>query len=264
MLILLDIGNTAVTYGVYRGRKLSAFGSILFDSIPYFIDKNHKSGMSVDNINIVISSVVPKNTDFLKTLISKKNPKKFKIWIAGGNLPIPIRHRYKPGKLGTDRAVNIYGALRLYKPPLLILDYGTAITFDYVSRSGVFEGGMILPGPEIGFQALIKRAALLPKKARLPRKAASFIGRDTYECMRSGILEGYGALSDGLIERFRERYGKNLKVIATGGFASVLRPYTRLMDITDPKHSIKSLFTLFTDFQKVTNPLGLTKKPLEP
>ena len=135
----------------------------------------------------------------------------------------------------------------MYQPPLLVIDYGTAITFDYISRGGIFEGGMIIPGPEIAFQSLIEKAALLPKKIRLPERSASFLGRSTYDCMASGILQGYGAMTEGLITRFKKRFGPRLKVIATGGFSSRLAGFTRSFDVLDPRHSIKSLRLIFDD-----------------
>lgn len=247
MLILLDIGNTAVTYGIYKGGRLLRSGSCIYNDIPKIVKKCLISGYS-SKINVIISSVVPKIT---KSMTLGTGPLRFpgpvpkvKIWVVGRNLPVKIKHRYQFSKLGVDRAVNIYGALRIYKAPFLIIDSGTAITFDYVSKQGVFEGGMIVPGPEVSLQALMERAALLPKNILLPKKAASFLGRTTYDCMVSGILEGYGALTDGLIERFRKRYGKSLKVIATGGFMNHLKPYTRQIDVVDLRHSVKSLLLL--------------------
>jgi type III pantothenate kinase len=173
-----------------------------------------------------------------------------KMWIAGSNLPVKIRHKYNNyNKLGIDRKVNIYGVTRIFSLPILIIDFGTAITCDYVDAKGVFQGGMIIPGPETAYRALGKRAALLPKELPLPRKAKSFLGRDTRDCMESGILEGYGAMTDGLIQRFKKRYGKNLRVLATGGFAEVVRPYAKLIETVDPKHSIKSLLALWRESQ---------------
>ena len=169
-----------------------------------------------------------------------------KTGIIGKEVKVPIRHRYRNiQQLGSDRILNIYGALKIYKAPLLILDFGTAITVDYISRQGIFEGGMIIPGPEIAFQSLIHRAALLPKKSRLPEKSTTFLGKTSYDCMKSGILEGYGAMTDGLVTRFKTRFGKNFKVLATGGFARHLKPYTHSMDILDPLHSLKSLNLIF-------------------
>jgi type III pantothenate kinase len=245
MLILLDIGNTSVTYGVHRKDRLTAFGSVLFDALPNKINKWLSSGGS-STINLIISSVVPKNTQKLKKMYGRK--KNLRLYIAGQNLPVPIKHKYRHlNQLGIDRRVNVYGASRLYKLPLLVIDYGTAITFDYVSRKGVFEGGLIIPGPGLAFQALIQRAAQISDQLRLPAKAPHFLGRTTYDCISSGVLEGYGAMTDGLVQRFRKRLGKGLRVLATGGFTSHLKKHTRSFDIVDSKLSVKSLLLLYRD-----------------
>ncbi len=244
-LLALDIGNTAVTYGFFEKKRLQRHGSVVNCDIPKIIKNWSKSG--VINVNyVLISSVVPYLTLKIKKLLLGSGAK---IRVIGSSLKVPIRHRYRNIKqLGSDRVLNIYGALQMYKPPLLILDFGTAITADYISGKGVFEGGMIIPGPEIAFQTLIHRAALLPKKSRLPEKSITFLGRTSYECMESGILEGYGAMTDGLVERFKARFGKNLKILATGGFARYLKPHTHSIDILDPLHSLKSLNLIFRKF----------------
>ncbi len=245
MPILLDIGNTAITYGIYSGGRLHANGSTLYNGIPKLALKWSNSGLYNDK-NVVLSSVVPKIT---KKVQKYFNPAKgWKMWVAGKNLPLKIHHKYKEiNKLGIDRRVNIYGAIRIYKLPLLIFDFGTALTVDYVSAKGVFEGGLIIPGPEISFQALIGRAALLPKNARLPRKAFRLDARNTVECMNSGILFGYGAMVDGLVDRFKHLYGNKLRVLATGGFSQHLKPFVRSFNRVDPLHSLKSLLLLYKD-----------------
>jgi type III pantothenate kinase len=128
---------------------------------------------------------------------------------------------------------------------LLILDYGTALTADFVSRRGVFEGGLIIPGPELSLQALIQRAALLPKKMRLPRRRRRLLGRTTVECLTSGILDGYGAMTDGLAARLGRLAGRPLHILATGGFAPHVAPYCRVRITTDPGHTLKSLWLLY-------------------
>lgn len=243
MPVILDIGNTSITYGLYDGGRLHASGYCLYNDIPKLFKNWSKSG-KYNLSDVVICSVVPKITH--KVVNSLPKEKGRKIWIVGKHLNIDFPHKYKPfNKLGKDRAVNIYGALRMYQAPFLVLDFGTAIKADYVSAKGVYEGGMIIPGPEIAFQALTERAALLPKKMRLPETSASFLGTNTYDCMNAGILEGYGAMADGLIARFKEKYGKDLRVIVTGGFATHLKPFTRSMDNVDPLHPLKSLLILF-------------------
>ena len=244
MLILLDVGNTAVTCGLFKSGRLAGFRSAQYINIPKLINKWSKSG-DLNNIDVIISSVVPKITLFLKKALKAENTR---IWVVGSSLKVPVKHRYKKASsLGIDRIINAYGGLRMYKTPLLIIDFGTAITFDYVSSKKIFEGGMIIPGPELSFQTLCARAAGLPHKARLPVKAKSFLGTSTHDCLSSGILEGYGAMTEGLINRFKARFGKKLKVIATGGFAKTLSRYTRGFDKIDPAHSIKSLRLLYKE-----------------
>jgi len=207
-----------------------------------------KSGKN-KRLDVIFSSVIPKMTDFLKHKLHSN--KSLKIWTVEDNLPLKIRHKYiNYNMLGVDRKVNIYGAIRMYRLPMLVIDYGTAVTFDYIDSKGTFQGGMIIPGPETAYRALSQRAALLPRELPLPCKTKIFLGRNTRECMESGILVGYGAMTDELIRRFRERYGKKLRTLATGGYAGVIRPYARLIDIVDPRHSVKSLLALWRDYQK--------------
>lgn len=243
IVILLDVGNTSVTYGIYRGGRFQVCGSALLINIPNIIKKCVKSGMS-KSYYVVISSVVPKSTLFLKKALK---PLVSRILLAGKDIPVAVRHNYQPKhKLGIDRLVNLYGAARIYKKrPLLVIDFGTATTFDLLDKKSRFAGGMIIPGPEISFQTLLSRAALIPKSFRLPRKAKGFLGNSTYDCMSSGILEGYGAMTDELIRRFKRHYGNSLQVIATGGFAPYLLPYSSALKSVDLNHSIKSLLILY-------------------
>lgn len=244
-ILAIDVGNTAATVGFYQGGRLKEFGSIYYNDIPKYVAKLIKSGVN-SYLYVVISSVLPKITQKIKSSIKPKSG--LRVWIVGKNLPIKIRHKYNDyTELGCDRKVNIYGATRMYRLPILIIDYGTAITVDYIDSKGIFQGGMIIPGPETAYKALSQRAALLPKELPFPKKSRSFIGRGTRDCMESGILEGYGAMTDELIARFRERYGKNLRILATGGLAGVIRPYTKHIDSIDPQHSIKSLLALFRE-----------------
>ncbi len=244
-ILAIDIGNTAATVGFYEGGRLLDFGSIYYDDIPKYAYKLINSGKE-HHIDVIISSVFPEITKKVKFSLGTKKGQK--VWVVGQNLPIKIRHKYNNySNLGCDRKVNAYGAIKMYRLPMLVIDYGTAITFDYIDAKGVFQGGMIIPGPETAYRALGQRAALLPKYLALPRKSKAFLGKNARECMESGILEGYGSMTDELIQRFRKRYGKNLRVLATGGFSGVIRPYTKNIDIVDPQHSVKSLLALFRE-----------------
>ena len=244
-ILAIDIGNTAATIGFYEGGRLLDFGSIYYDDIPKYASKLIRSGNDI-YLDVVLSSVFPEITHKVKLSLSEI--KHVKIWVVGQNLPIKILHNYNNYiGLGCDRKVNAYGAARMYRLPMLVIDFGTAITLDYIDAKGVFQGGMIIPGPETAYRALGQRAALLPKNLALPTKIRSFLGKNARECMESGILEGYGSMTDELILRFRKRFGKNLRVLATGGFAGVIRPYTSNIDIVDPQHSIKSLLALWRE-----------------
>lgn len=241
MLALLDVGNTSISYVLYRNGRFSRVKTHLYDEIPKIIDFIDKSGGKSQK-DVVLSSVVPKITAAIQKAVKRR--KQLRLWIAGSNLKVPLKHKYKKiNMLGMDRQISLFGAQRIYRKPLLVIDYGTAITADYVDEDGVFLGGMIIPGPELAFQALISRAARISSRSRLPRKTASFIGRDTQACMNSGILEGYGAMTDGLIQRFRSQYGRNFRVILTGGFANHLKPYIRMQEVyrLDPLLIFKSM-----------------------
>lgn len=247
-ILAIDIGNTAATVGFYEGGRLLSFGSIKYNTIPKYVRKIAFSGKN-NHLDVIISSVYPKITKSAKNSIERIHG--LKIWIAGRSLPIKIRHNYKNyNKLGVDRKVNIYGAIRMYRLPLLVIDYGTASTFDYIDSKGSFRGGMIVPGPETAYTALAQKAALLPKGLPFPSGTKCFTGRNTRECMEAGILEGYGAMTDELIMRFKKRYGKNLRVLATGGLSTIVSRYTKNIDVLDPKHSIKSLLALWRENHK--------------
>ncbi len=244
MIIILDIGNTAVTYGIYDNdsRRMLECSSSNVNAIPKIIEKSFKNGESRLH-TCLISSVVPKNTRFL--VKSLKRFKTISVKIVGQDISIPIQSNYRQNnKLGIDRALNVYGALQRYQAPLLVIDAGTAIKVDFVSKKGVFEGGMIIPGPKIAFQALVDRAALLPKNLSFPSKTRGFIGQTTEDCVSAGILEGYGAMLDGLIERFRARYGKNTRAIMTGGYSHILKSFCVKIDAWDPNLSIQALLLL--------------------
>lgn len=245
-LLLLDVGNTSVTYGIWHGGRLGSVGCCPNSKIPRILSKFTLNASAIPNRHIVLSSVVPKMTKIIENLV-RKNGRFNHLWVAGKNIHIPLRHRYFPiNKLGSDRLVNAYGCLKLYGGPLLILDYGTALTCDFISKNGTFQGGLIIPGPEVALEALCKRAALLPTLAfpKQARRVRPLVGRNTVEGMEAGILQGYGAMTDSLVERFRNRYGR-LRVVATGGLARVIGPYTSKLDIVDPFLTLRSLVKVF-------------------
>ena len=243
LFIVIDLGNSATTYGVYSGVKLKSSGYLQNNNIPKLIGYLHKSGALIRSRSVLISSVVPdltfKLTKSISRFISKNRIHRVESILKG-----KVLMRYSRKTLGSDRLVNIYGAVRQYKLPILIADFGTAITFDYISKKGIFEGGLIVPGIKLSADALAEKTALLPKLKEI-KSVHKLVGRNTKDAMYSGLLNGFGALSDGLIERFRKQYDSKLKVLATGGFAMKIAPYVKRFDYIDPLHTIRSLALIY-------------------
>lgn len=215
MKLLIDIGNTNINRAL-TGKKGN-------------VDK------------VVIVSVVPATLKKLKRSLKRKH-KNAKILVVGENIKVPLKCRYNKRQVGQDRLVTAFAAKRLYGLPILIIDFGTAVTFDFVSHKGVYEGGLMLPGIKMSLDSLSERTAMLPKTYL--KKTRSFIGRDTVSSIRNGMIYGYASACDGLVSRFRKKMGKNLKVVATGGDARLIAGYTRSLKKIDPNLSLKGLCLL--------------------
>ena len=241
-LLAIDLGNTTVSYALFQNRKVVAYAYSKNDNIPALINFLKKKGVR-NALNVIMSSVVPKKAIFIKKAL-KRNFKEIKIWEVGRNVHPGVKMRYKRRSLGADRLVNVYGAIQKYRLPALVIDFGTAITFDYVDRNGIFAGGLITPGIETSWKSLQERAALLPKYVNL-KAVNQLTATDTNSAMSSGLLNGFGALTDGLIDRFKEKFGRKLTVLATGGSSPLIARYSRGIDKADPLHTLRSLDLLF-------------------
>ena len=251
MLLVIDIGNTSTTYGFYRQGRIQGMKHVMTYLFPKKITQltANKSLSPFDHA--VVSSVVPEISLKIRGILNRR--KGVKLWELGHDFQLRIKHKYKIiNKLGRDRLCNVYGALKLYKPPFLIIDFGTAITCDFVSKKGVFERGLLLPGPEISPQVLTERTGFRPSVS-FPKKARSLVGRSPKEGMQLGILLGVAAMTEGLIRRFKSQYGKKLRVIATGGLAPVICPLTQGIDVLDPLLTLRGLLLSFLKFRKNTN-----------
>ncbi|MBI4372454.1 MAG: type III pantothenate kinase [Candidatus Omnitrophica bacterium] len=242
-MITIDLGNSSTSYGVFSGRSLVKTGYSADNNIPLLISKLRSYLSYTPNIKVIISSVVPLLTSKLLKSMTQYMAKR-SIYVVERDVKPKIAMKYDRKRLGSDRLVNVYGALKRYKPPLLIIDYGTAITFDYISKRGIFEGGLIVPGIEISKEALETHTALLPRIKKI-KVGKDLVGKETKSAMISGLLNGFGALSDGLIERFKKRYGGKLTVIATGGFARQISLYAHGIERVDPLHTIRSLALMY-------------------
>ncbi len=239
-LTAIDIGNTSITFGLFRSTSL--IRSFNIQSSGYSLVKL-KAKISAKMLrDTVICSVVPDLTRRLSRdlrALSGKEP-----LVIGKDIKVPIRNLYrKPRQVGQDRLVNAYAALGIYGAPVVVVDFGTAITFDVISRKEEYLGGMILPGIKISLEALNQRTALLPKVR--PDIPNDFIGRDTKNSMLSGVIYGFSSLTDELITRIRKAVGKDTRAVATGGNANLISKYCRRLNEVNTNLTLKGLSMLY-------------------
>lgn len=243
-VLAVDIGNTNITVGLGRnGRTVRKMK--MPTAVPARYEKRLAAflgrGASPARLSCVISSVVPPVLPALEHALRRLGVRH--IVVTGRDVRVPIENRYrKKREVGQDRLVNAYAARELYGSPAVIIDFGTAVTFDIVSRQGAYLGGLIMPGVGISLASLHEKTALLPKVEL--KRASGIIGRDTVSSMRGGILFGFGAMCDGLIARYRQLLGKGVRVIMTGGNARLIERYTGCIDIIDEDITLKGLYIL--------------------
>lgn len=234
-ILAIDIGNTNITMGLFSDERLVK--RLKASTGDYAAHGKNLKKFAIAG-KVVISSVVPLATSRL--LVSLNRTLACEKVVVGKDIEVPIKNLYRiKGQVGQDRLVNAYAAKSLYGYPSVIIDFGTAITFDIVSRGGQYLGGLILPGIELGLASLYNGTALLPKVEL--REARELIGRDTVSSMRGGILFGYAAMCDGLIAKYKVLLGRDLKVIATGGNASLIKKYSTSIKIVDEDLTLKGL-----------------------
>jgi len=245
MLLAIDIGNTNINLGLFKKNSLVRRYQIPTKNKKYFFSlKKIISKNEIDDA--IICSVVPNASKILekdlKRLLEKRP------FIIGKDIIVPIRNLYrKPKQVGSDRLVNAYAGFNLYGLPLIVVDFGTAITFDVVSKNKEYLGGMISPGIEISLDALATKTALLPKvKLERPKE---LIGQDTRNSMLSGIVYGFAALTDSLAERLKSKLGINAKVIGTGGNISLMSNYCKQIDKIDIDLTLKGLSLIYSNRQ---------------
>jgi type III pantothenate kinase len=243
IMLAVDIGNTNIAVGLFKGVKLVR--KIKIPTNSYYLHGRHLSGICNlaglkrgDALDIVISSVVPLALSRLIVAFNKIT--KCNISVIGRDKTVPIKNLYRiKSEVGQDRLVNAFAAKTLYGTPSVIIDFGTAVTFDVLSGKGEYLGGLIFPGIEMSLSGLHKKTALLPKVELRP--ALSIIGRDTVNSMRGGILFGLGAMCDALAVKYRKMLGKKTRIIATGGNASLIKRYSKSIQIVDEDLTLKGL-----------------------
>ncbi len=239
MLLTIDVGNTNLTLGLYEGDKLGPHWRLATDHARMpdeyglqFLGLLEHAGFGRESLTgIVLASVVPPLTGRVAQACReylKQEPLLVDVGVKTG-----IRVRYEdPRQVGADRVADAVAVHHLYGGPACVIDFGTATTFNAVTKSGEYLGGAITAGVNLAAEALYTHAAKLPRIEL--QRPPSVIGRNTPHAMQSGLLFGYVCMVEGMVERFRHELGADMKVIATGGLAEVVAMETEAIDVIAP------------------------------
>ncbi|MEN8199778.1 MAG: type III pantothenate kinase [Thermodesulfobacteriota bacterium] len=259
MLFTIDVGNSHTVTGLFDGDELVGQWRLKSDrertddelAIRYHALFS-MVGVSREDIDgIILASVVPSLEAAWISCIGKYFSARLQkpLFVVSADSVddlITVATDY-PDEVGADRLVNAIGAWQRYQENLIIIDFGTAITFDCVSARCEYLGGTILPGIAISLDALSSRTAKLPRiDVSVPPE--KIIGRNTVQAMKSGVLHGYGALVDGLSEKIQTELcpkGESMRILATGGMAHLIAPYSRCIEEVDPMLTLRGLHLLF-------------------
>ena len=252
MLLAIDSGNTNIVFAVFGNDgtihtkwRSSTDGNRTADEFGIWLEQLMQLATlkREDISSAIISTVVPANLYTLKTLCKKYfqcDP--LIIGEPGIELGINIEID-RPDDVGADRLVNTVSAHQRYGGPLIIVDFGTATTFDVVGSNGSYQGGIIAPGVNLSLEALHRAAARLPRIA--VERPERIVGKGTIPAMQSGIFWGYISLIEGLVFRIRKEYENEMPVIATGGLSPLFARSTDVIEKTDKELTLKGLYTIY-------------------
>jgi len=241
VLLAIDIGNTDAVVGLFRGRKLAFEGRCETGKIISYLKKRKRSLKGVESI--IVSSVVPSLNTTLRSFI-KKDLKNVRPLFVTHKIKLPISFQVKhPSEVGADRIVNNAAAYLKYKRSLLVVDFGTATTIDYIDKKGAYTGGVIIPGFHTAALALFSRAAKLHRM--LYKKPRRILGRDTDEQLQSGILTSHAAMIDGMIDKIFKEVGHRPKVVVTGGLSRLIIPLSKHLNTQDAQLTLRGLQQIY-------------------
>lgn len=250
MLLVIDVGNSNIVFGMYDQETLLRHWRVATDksktSDEYGILLHSlfaQASLSFSQIKaIIISSVVPPLTGVLEALC--KDYFGLVAYVVGPGIKTGMPIQYdNPREVGADRIVNAVAGFEKHRCPLVIVDFGTATTFDYVNARGEYCGGAIAPGLAISLEALFQRASKLPRVdiCRPP----FVIAKNTVNSMQAGVYYGYVGLVDGIVERIVTECGEQPRVIATGGLAKLIAPESKTIDEVDSNLTLEGLRILY-------------------
>ena len=256
MLLVVDVGNTNITLGVFDGEELNGTFRMTTKlprtSDEYGIELRQLiecQGHKKDDItDIIVASVVPDVMHSLGSAMIKYFGIKPMIVSAGIKTGIRVCTE-NPKQVGADRIVDAVAAYNIYGGPIIVIDFGTATTYDIVGPDGTFEGAVIAPGIRTSAQALWGGAAMLP--AIDIRKPASIIGKETVSSMQAGIVYGQIGQAEYIVKKIREESGYlDAKVVASGGLGNIIAKETDFIDYYDPQLTLKGLKMIFEKNKK--------------
>lgn len=246
MLLVMDVGNTNTVLGLYRGDELTHLWRLAslrdrtVDELGILVRQLFSlAGLAHEGVEaVVIGSVVPPLLPALAEVARTYFHVEPLFVEPGVKTGMPIRYE-NPQEVGADRIANGVAAFARHGGPVIVVDFGTATTFDAISERGEYLGGVIAPGVQISAEALFERAARLPRvEIRRPDRV---IGRNTVHAMQAGLYFGYVGLIDGLILRLRRELGEKAKVVATGGLAGTFAAEYGGFDAVDPDLTLEGL-----------------------
>ncbi len=255
MILTIDIGNSNIVLGGVRGDKIVFEARLRTEAtktsdqycvdLKILLDVYHVTAEEIEGS--IISSVVPQVLNSFQTAVKKLTGKTSMVVGPGLKTGLDIRLE-NPAQTGADLVVADVAALREHKPPLIVIDMGTATTMSVLDQNGAHIGGCIIPGVRISMDALTDRTALLPGlQLDQPKRA---IGRNTIDAMRSGIMMGTASMLDGMVERMEQELGSKTTVVVTGGIAKFIVPLCKTPMIYDKDLLIKGLAALYRDNKK--------------
>jgi len=251
MLLAIDVGNTNITFAAFSGKSLvkewriATSASRTAEEYGVWLSQ----AMAIDKLktadikNVIIGTVVP-GALFNLVGLCKRYFQCTPLVIGEPNVDLGMIPQIdNPKEAGADRLVDAVAAHSKYGGPLIVLDFGTATTLDVVDENGNYAGGIIAPGVNLSLDALHAAAAKLPRIA--VNKPAHVIGKNTVECMQSGIYWGYISMVEGLIKRMKDEFGSDMKTVATGGLASLFAKGTDAIDFIDKDLTLSGLVEIF-------------------
>ncbi|MEW6618803.1 MAG: type III pantothenate kinase [bacterium] len=245
MLLAIDIGNTTIVFGVYDYDELKYHFKIGTDK-KKTADEYGKiiSGMIKTNISaVIISCVVPPLIPIFTQMV-KDYFQTEPVFVEGTKVKFPVLYD-NPEEVGADRIVNAIAGFRLYGGPIIIVDFGTATTFDVVSQNGEYLGGAIAPGIAISIEALWTKTALLPRVELI--KPETVIGKTTIKSMQAGIFYGFVGQVDEIITKIKQELELEPKIVATGGLAKLISQELRYIQSVNPLLTLEGLKIIYEE-----------------